>query len=177
MSRVGKNSITIPAGVQVSLVGSKVTATGPKGTLSYDITGAVDIKVESDSITISPRDSERRTLVMWGTNRSRIQNIVTGVSTGFKKDLELVGVGYRASVSGNNLVIQLGFSHDVQYSIPKGVEVKCDKPTSISIMGADLQQIGQMAAEIRAYRKPEPYKGKGVKYVGEYILRKEGKKK
>ena len=126
---------------------------------------------------MAPRNKERQTRMLWGTNRSRLQNLVTGVSVGFKKDLELVGVGYRASVAGNMLNIQLGFSHDVQYPIPQGVEVKCEKPTSISIFGADLQQIGQIAAEIRAYRKPEPYKGKGVKYVGEYILRKEGKKK
>jgi large subunit ribosomal protein L6 len=177
MSRVGKNAIAIPSGVQVSLAGTTITAKGPKGTLSYDFTGAVDVKVEGDKITVTPKNEERNTLVMWGTNRSRIQNLVTGVSVGFKKELELVGVGYRANVAGSTLNIQLGFSHDIQYAIPAGVEVKCEKPTSITIIGADIQQIGQMAAEIRSYRKPEPYKGKGVKYVGEYILRKEGKKK
>jgi large subunit ribosomal protein L6 len=177
MSRVGKNAISVPAGVKVTLDGAKMTVLGPKGSLTYVVTGAVDIKIDEQLVTVTPRDKERHTLVMWGTNRSRIQNLITGVSVGFKKDLELVGVGYRASVSGNMLIIQLGFSHDVQYPIPQNVEVKCEKPTLITILGADLQQIGQMAAEIRAYRKPEPYKGKGVKYVGEYILRKEGKKK
>ncbi len=177
MSRVGKNAITVPLGVEVSLAGTKVTAKGPKGTLSYEVTGAVDVKIEGNTVTVTPKNEERHTLVMWGTNRSRIQNLVTGVSVGFKKELELVGVGYRANVAGTTLNIQLGFSHDIQYPIPAGVEVKCEKPTAITIVGADIQQIGQMAAEIRSYRKPEPYKGKGVKYVGEYILRKEGKKK
>jgi large subunit ribosomal protein L6 len=177
MSRVGKYPISVPSGVQVSMDGRIVSVKGPKGALSYTVTGEVDIKIENNTIVVAPRNKERQTRMLWGTNRSRIQNLVTGVSVGFKKDLELVGVGYRASVAGNTLNIQLGFSHDVQYPIPQGVEVKCEKPTSISISGADLQQIGQIAAEIRAYRKPEPYKGKGVKYVGEYILRKEGKKK
>lgn len=177
MSRVGKYPVSIPSGVQVSMEGRTISAKGPKGTLSYVLTGEIDAKVEENQIVVTPRNKERATRMLWGTNRSRIQNIVTGVSTGFKKDLELVGVGYRAAVAGNTLTLQLGFSHDVKYPIPQGVEVKCEKPTSISIMGADLQKIGQMAAEIRAYRKPEPYKGKGVKYVGEYILRKEGKKK
>jgi large subunit ribosomal protein L6 len=177
MSRVGKYPISVPSGVQVSMDGRTVSAKGPKGALSYTVTGEVDIKIENNTIVVAPRNKERQTRMLWGTNRSRLQNLVTGVSVGFNKDLELVGVGYRASVAGNMLNIQLGFSHDVQYPIPQGVEVKCEKPTSISIFGADLQQIGQIAAEIRAYRKPEPYKGKGVKYVGEYILRKEGKKK
>lgn len=177
MSRVGKYPVSIPSGVQVSMDGRTVSAKGPKGTLLYTVTGDIDVKIEGDKIAVLPRNKERQTRMLWGTNRSRIQNIVTGVSVGFKKDLELVGVGYRASVAGNTLTIQLGFSHDIKYPIPQGVEVKCEKPTTISILGSDLQQIGQMAAEIRAYRKPEPYKGKGVKYVGEYILRKEGKKK
>jgi len=177
MSRVGKYPVSIPSGVQVSMEDRTVLAKGPKGTLSYALTGEIDVKIEDNKIVVTPRNQERQTRMLWGTNRSRIQNLVTGVSVGFKKDLELVGVGYRASVAGNTLNIQLGFSHDVQYPIPQGVEVKCEKPTSISISGSDLQQIGQIAAEIRAYRKPEPYKGKGVKYVGEYILRKEGKKK
>ncbi len=177
MSRVGKNPVTVPSGVQVTIDGRLVSAKGPKGTLSYSLTGEVDISLEGDKISLTPRNKERQTRMLWGTNRSRIQNVVTGVSVGFKKDLELVGVGYRANVAGSTLNIQLGFSHDIKYQIPEGVEVKCEKPTSISISGADLQKIGQMAAEIRGYRKPEPYKGKGVKYVGEYILRKEGKKK
>lgn len=177
MSRVGKYPVSIPSGVQVSMEGRTISAKGPKGNLSYVLTGEVDAKIEDNQIIVTPRNKERSTRMLWGTNRSRIQNIVTGVSTGFKKDLELVGVGYRAAVSGNTLTLQLGFSHDVKYPIPQGVEVKCEKPTTICIMGSDLQKIGQMAAEIRAYRKPEPYKGKGVKYVGEYILRKEGKKK
>jgi large subunit ribosomal protein L6 len=157
--------------------GRTISAKGPKGSLSYVLTGEVDAKVEDNAIVVTPRNTDRVTRMLWGTNRSRIQNLITGVSTGFKKDLELVGVGYRAAVAGNTLTLQLGFSHDVKYPIPQGVEVKCEKPTAITIIGADLQQIGQMAAEIRAYRKPEPYKGKGVKYAGEYILRKEGKKK
>lgn len=177
MSRVGKNPVTVPSGVQVTIDGRTVSAKGPKGNLSYTVTGEVDVALDSDKVVITPRNKERQTRMMWGTNRSRIQNIMTGVSVGFVKNLELVGVGYRANVAGSTLNIQLGFSHDIQYPIPQGVEVKCEKPTSIAISGADLQQIGQMAAEIRSYRKPEPYKGKGVKYVGEYILRKEGKKK
>jgi len=177
MSRVGKNPVSIPAGVAVTFEGKTISAVGPKGTLSYTVTGELDITVEDNKIILRPRNKERQTRMLWGTNRNRIQNLVTGVSIGFKKDLELVGVGYRANVLGNTLNIQLGFSHDIHYSIPQGVEIKCEKPTSISISGADVQQIGKIAADIRAYRKPEPYKGKGVKYVGEYILRKEGKKK
>lgn len=177
MSRVGKYPVSIPSGIEVSMEGRIVSAKGPKGTLSYTVTGDVDVKIEDNKVFVLPRNKERQTRMLWGTNRSRIQNLVTGVSVGFKKDLELVGVGYRANVAGNMLNIQLGFSHDVQYPIPQGVEIKCEKPTAISILGADLQQIGQIASEIRSYRKPEPYKGKGVKYVGEFILRKEGKKK
>lgn len=177
MSRVGNNPVTVPSGVQVTIDGRTLSAKGPKGNLSYIITGEVDVALEGDKVVITPRNKERQTRMMWGTNRSRVQNIITGVSVGFTKNLELVGVGYRASVAGSTLNIQLGFSHDIKCAIPQGVEVKCEKPTSIAISGADLQQIGQMAAEIRSYRKPEPYKGKGVKYVGEYILRKEGKKK
>ena len=177
MSRIGKNPVPVPAGVEVSVSGQKVKTKGKLGELQFVANSAVEIKFENGEVSVFPRDESRNARAQWGTARARIANMVTGVSEGFSKELELVGVGYRAALKGKDLQLQLGFSHDVLYPIPDGVKVTCEKPTSIKLEGADKQEIGQMAAEIRAYRPPEPYKGKGIRYVGEYIARKEGKKK
>ncbi len=177
MSRVGKNPVEVPSGVDIKIDGGLVTAKGKLGELTFQATDEVEISREENQIWVKPRDNSKRARAMWGTARARIGNLVQGVSEGFTKNMEIVGTGYRASVQGNNLNLQLGFSHDVVYPIPAGITVKCEKPTSISISGADKQAVGQMAAEIRAYRPPEPYKGKGVRYTDEEILRKEGKKK
>jgi large subunit ribosomal protein L6 len=177
MSRVGKNAVQVPSGVDLKIEGVLVTAKGKQGELSFAATEDVVISREEDQVWVKPVDESKRARAMWGTARSRIQNLVTGVSEGFTKSLEITGVGYRASVQGNTLNLQLGFSHDVNYPIPQGIKVVCEKPTSIAITGADKQKVGQMAAEIRAMRPPEPYKGKGVRYADEQILRKEGKKK
>lgn len=177
MSRIGKNPVPVPAGVEVSVSGQEVKTKGKLGELQFVANSAVEIKFENGEVSVFPRDESRNARAQWGTARARIANMVTGVSEGFSKELELVGVGYRAALKGKDLQLQLGFSHDVLYPIPDGVRVTCEKPTSIKLEGADKQEIGQMAAEIRAYRPPEPYKGKGIRYVGEYIARKEGKKK
>ena len=177
MSRIGKNPVPVPAGVEVSVSGQEVKTKGKLGELQFVANSAVEIKFENGEISVSPRNESRDARAQWGTARARIANMVTGVSAGFSKELELVGVGYRAALKGKDLQLQRGFSHDVLYPIPDGVKVTCEKPTSIKLEGADKQEIGQMAAEIRAYRPPEPYKGKGIRYVGEYIARKEGKKK
>ncbi len=177
MSRVGKNPVDVPSGVDIKIDGGLITAKGKLGELSFQATEDVEITSADNQIWVKPRDDSKRARAMWGTARSRIANLVQGVSEGFTKDMEIVGTGYRASVQGSNLNLQLGFSHDVVYPIPAGITVKCEKPTSISISGADKQAVGQMAAEIRGYRPPEPYKGKGVRYADEEILRKEGKKK
>lgn len=177
MSRIGKNPVPVPAGVEVSVSGQEVKAKGKLGELAFVANSAVEIAVENGEVTVTPRNETRDARAQWGTARARIANLVAGVSEGFSKDLELIGVGYRAAVKGSDLQLQLGFSHDVLYPIPAGIKVTCEKPTSIKLEGADKQAIGQMAAEIRGYRPPEPYKGKGIRYVGEYIARKEGKKK
>ena len=177
MSRIGKNPVPVPAGVEVSISGQEVKAKGKLGELSLVANAAVEVTLDDGQVSVKPRDESRDARAQWGTARARIANLVAGVSEGFSKELELVGVGYRAAVKGNDLQLQLGFSHDVLYPIPAGVKVTCEKPTSIKIEGADKQAIGQMAAEVRGYRPPEPYKGKGVRYLGEYIVRKEGKKK
>ena len=177
MSRIGKNPVPVPAGVEVSVSGQEVKTKGKLGELQFVANSAVEIKFENGEVSVFPRDESRNARAQWGTARARIANMVTGVSEGFSKELELVGVGYRAALKGKDLQLQLGFSHDVLYPIPDGVKVTCEKPTSIKLEGADKQEIGQMAAEMRAYRPPEPYKGKGIRYVGEYIARKEGKKK
>lgn len=177
MSRVGKNPVEVPAGVEVAIKGGLVSAKGKLGTLDFQATDDVEITQEDSKIWVKPVNETKKARAMWGTARSRIQNMVQGVSEGFTKELEINGVGYRAAVQGNALNLQLGFSHDVAYPIPEGITIKCEKPTSISISGADKQKVGQVAAEIRSYRPPEPYKGKGVKYADEVILRKEGKKK
>jgi large subunit ribosomal protein L6 len=177
MSRVGKHPVEVPGGVDVAVEGGLVRAKGKLGDLSYEATDDVSVALEDGKVVVRPANEGRRARAMWGTARSRIQAMVTGVSEGFTKQLEINGVGYRAAVQGQTLILQLGFSHDVNYPIPQGITVKCEKPTSIAISGADKQQVGQVAAEIRAFRPPEPYKGKGVKYADEHILRKEGKKK
>ncbi|WP_193368104.1 50S ribosomal protein L6 [Pelagibius marinus] len=177
MSRVGKNPVEVPAGVEVAIKGGLVSAKGKLGTLDFQATDDVQITQEDNKVWVKPVNETKKARAMWGTARSRIQNMVQGVSEGFTKELEINGVGYRAAVQGQALNLQLGFSHDVSYPIPEGITIKCEKPTSISISGADKQKVGQVAAEIRSYRPPEPYKGKGVKYADEVILRKEGKKK
>lgn len=177
MSRVGKNPVEVPQGVEVKIDGRLVTAKGQQGQLAYEMTDDVLAELADGNITVRPVGESKQARAMWGTARSRIQGLVTGVSEGFRKDLEIVGVGYRAAVQGSSLNLQLGFSHEVNYPIPEGIKIQCEKPTSIAISGADKQKVGQVAAEIRSYRPPEPYKGKGIKYADEFILRKEGKKK
>ncbi|MCW9034276.1 MAG: 50S ribosomal protein L6 [Alphaproteobacteria bacterium] len=177
MSRVGKNPVIVPEGVTVEVAGKSVSAKGKLGQLSMTLTNDIDIKLDGNELSFKPISNSIFARKMWGTARSRAQNLVTGVSEGFTKELEIQGVGYRAAVKGKNLELQLGFSHDVIHPIPEGITIKCESQTAIAISGADKQAVGQIAAEIRAYRPPEPYKGKGVRYKGEQVLRKEGKKK
>jgi large subunit ribosomal protein L6 len=177
MSRVGKYPVPVPAGVQVALQGRTVVAKGKNGELKLDLTDEVDVTIDAGTVAVAPRGGDRRARTMWGTTRSLIQSMVTGVSTGFTKNMEITGTGYRAAVQGKDLVLALGYSHEIKYAIPTGIKITCEKPTSIKVEGADKRQVGQVAAEIRAYRGPEPYKGKGVRYTDEVILRKEGKKK
>lgn len=177
MSRVGKYPVTVPSGVQVALQGRTVVAKGKNGELKLELTDAVDVTIENNLVTVKPRGGDRRARTLWGTTRSLINGMLTGVSTGFTKSMEINGTGYRAAMQGSDLVLNLGYSHEIRYPVPKGIKITCEKPTSIKVEGADKRQVGQVAAEIRAYRGPEPYKGKGVKYENEQILRKEGKKK
>jgi large subunit ribosomal protein L6 len=176
MSRVGKNPIVIPAGVEVS-VGQQITVKGPLGTLKAAAHPAVKVVVEGQSVSVSKVDGAVNGGAMWGTMRANLNNMVTGVSTGFQKKLQLVGVGYRAQAAGDTLNLSLGFSHPVAHKMPAGVKVECPTQTEILIKGSDKQQVGQVAAEVRAYRKPEPYKGKGVRYADEVVVIKETKKK
>ena len=177
MSRVGKNPVVVPDGVEVRVDDRQVTAKGKLGEISYVVADDVDFAFEDGKLTVAPRGESKRARAMWGTTRARLQNMVTGVSQGFTKKLEISGVGYRAAVQGKTLQLQLGYSHDIAQPIPEGVTVKCERPTLIEITGADKQVVGQLAAVVRSYRPPEPYKGKGIKYAEEIILRKEGKKK
>lgn len=177
MSRIGKNPITVPAAVTVTVDGQNVSVKGPKGTMTLALVDEVTVSMEDGGLTVAPRDETKRARSMWGTTRTNLANMVEGVEKGFAKNLEINGVGYRAQVQGKVLNLALGFSHDVNYEIPEGIEIKTPKQTEIEISGIDKQRVGQVAAEIRSYRPPEPYKGKGVKYAGEYIFRKEGKKK
>jgi len=177
MSRIGSAPVEIPQGVECQVVDGMLKAKGKLGELSLSLPLQVEVKIEDKAIVIAPKDSSKRSRMLWGTIRARASNMVQGVSEGFKKELEINGVGYRAAVQGQELVLSLGHSHEIRYPIPRGVTIKCGKPTEIEISGIDTQQIGQIASEIRSYRPPEPYKGKGVKYVGEKIVRKEGKKK
>jgi large subunit ribosomal protein L6 len=177
MSRIGKKPVDLPSGVTASLSGQTVEVKGPKGSLSFNATDDVTIKVEDNVITISPRGNSKRARQQWGMSRTQIQNLVTGVTDGFKKELEISGVGYRATPEGKNLKLQLGYSHDVIFEVPDGVTVTAPKQTQVIVEGIDAQLVGQVAANIREWRKPEPYKGKGIKYKDEYVFRKEGKKK
>ncbi|MCE2510657.1 MAG: 50S ribosomal protein L6 [Alphaproteobacteria bacterium] len=177
MSRVGKNPVIVPSGVDVAVEGQHVTAKGKLGELSVTLAGNVSISKEDDKVWVKPRDETKAARQMWGTARSLISSLVTGVADGFQARLEINGVGYRAQVQGKDLVLQLGFSQEIRYPIPQGIAIKCEKPTSIEISGADKRQVGQVAAEIRNFRRPEPYKGKGVKHEKEILVRKEGKKK
>ncbi len=177
MSRIGKKPVVIRDGVQVAIEGQTVTAKGPKGELCVVLVGEVTVNMTDEGVSVQPIGTSKRAHSMWGLSRTLVDNIVTGVSDGFEKRLEINGVGYRAKLEGRKLQLLLGFSHDVEYSIPEGIEVRCPKPTEIVVSGIDKQKVGQVAAEIRSFRPPEPYKGKGVKYADEYIFRKEGKKK
>jgi len=177
MSRIGKKPVAIPGGVTAAVDGQEVKVKGPKGELKHVLVDQVIAKAGEDGIEIAMREDTKEARAMWGMSRTLVANLVTGVTEGFTKKLEITGVGYRAAVQGQALQLQLGYSHDVQYPIPQGIQVQCPKPTEIVITGIDKQQVGQVAAEIRRFRPPEPYKGKGVRYAGEYILRKEGKKK
>jgi large subunit ribosomal protein L6 len=177
MSRIGKKPVAIPSGVTAKLDGHTVAVKGAKGELKFTAPDDVDVKLEGNLISVAPRGESKRARAMWGMSRSMIQNLVAGVTKGFEKKLEINGVGYKAAVAGKNLQLSLGYSHDVMFPIPVGVTITTPKPTEITIVGADKRQVGQVAAEIRAVRGPEPYKGKGVKYVDEFIFRKEGKKK
>ena len=177
MSRIGKKPVPVPSGVTATINGQQVAVKGPKGQLSLTLIDDVIVKMGEKGIEVAPRDDSKRARSMWGMSRTLVENLVEGVNKGFSKTLEITGVGYRAAMKGNDLQLQLGFSHDVVYQVPEGVQVACTKPTEIVVSGIDKAMVGQVAAEIRSYRKPEPYKGKGVKYAGEYIFRKEGKKK
>jgi large subunit ribosomal protein L6 len=177
MSRVGKYPVEIPAGVQVAIAGRMLTAKGKLGELKLELTDNVDAKVEDNKVSVAPRGNSTPARMMWGTTRALVANMVKGVSTGYTRSMEITGTGYRASVSGKTLTINLGFSHDVVFPIPDGITITCERPTAIKVTGVDKRQVGQVASEIRSWRPPEPYKGKGVKYDSETILRKEGKKK
>jgi large subunit ribosomal protein L6 len=177
MSRVGKKPVAVPKGVQVQLGGGELKVKGAKGELSMALVDEVEIAQEGEALVAKPREASKRARALWGLQRSLMANMMTGVTTGFTRDMEIQGVGYRAAVQGKNLNLQLGYSHDVVYPIPEGIQIVCERPTSIKVTGIDKQKVGQVAAEIRGYRPPEPYKGKGIRYVGEYVFRKEGKKK
>jgi len=177
MSRIGKKPVAIPSGVTAKVEGQKVSVKGAKGELTFVVPDDVDVKFENNEIKVDPRNESKRARALWGTSRAQVNNLVVGVTKGFEKKLEITGVGYKAAVAGKNLQLSLGFSHDVNYEIPAGIAIVTPKPTEIMVSGIDKRQVGQVAAEIRAYRGPEPYKGKGVKYADEFIFRKEGKKK
>jgi large subunit ribosomal protein L6 len=177
MSRIGKHPVPVPSGVKVALAGQQLTVNGKRGELSRYLPDEVELTEEAGAIRVRPRGKDGRGRAMWGLARTLVSNMVTGVSAGFTRKLLITGVGYRAALDGKILNLQLGYSHDIKYAIPEDIEVKCENPTSIEITGADRQRVGQIAAEIRAFRKPEPYKGKGIRYDDETILRKEGKKK
>ena len=177
MSRIGKYPVTIPGGVEVQLAGQTLTAKGQLGALSLMLSNEVTTSIVDGTVTVAPKNETKHSRAMWGTTRALINNMVTGVSTGFSVNLEITGVGYRAQVQGSTLNLQLGYSHDIPFPIPDDVRITCERPTVITVRGADRQRVGQIAADIRAYRPPEPYKGKGIKYATETVRRKEGKKK
>jgi large subunit ribosomal protein L6 len=177
MSRIGKRAVAVPQGVTANVEGQTVKVKGAKGALQFVVPDEVSVKMDKGGIQLDPKSETKKARSMWGTSRTLVANLVAGVTKGFEENLEITGVGYRAAVQGKTLNLQLGFSHDVSYPIPEGITIATPKPTEIKISGVDKQKVGQVAAEIRGYRPPEPYKGKGVKYVGEFIFRKEGKKK
>ena len=177
MSRIGKKAVPVPAGVTATREGKVLSVKGPKGTLSMPLADDIAYDVQADAIGVTPANDTKRARAFWGMQRTLVQNLVTGVTTGFSKKLVITGVGYRAAAQGKNLKLQLGYSHDVDFAIPEGIEIKTPDNTTVEISGIDKQKVGQVAAEIRRWRKPEPYKGKGIKYRGEFIFRKEGKKK
>jgi large subunit ribosomal protein L6 len=177
MSRIGRKSVSVPSGVTANVEGQTVKVKGPKGALQVVLPDDVAVTMEKSGIKVDPRNETKRARSMWGTSRTLVSNLMTGVTKGFERKLEITGVGYRAAVQGKNLQIALGYSHDVVYPVPEGITIATPKPTEVVVTGIDKQKVGQVAAEIRAFRPPEPYKGKGVKYEGEYIFRKEGKKK
>jgi large subunit ribosomal protein L6 len=177
MSRIGKKAVAIPKGVTATVNGKELSVKGPKGTLAMQMSDLIAFDVGAEQIGVQPANDSKQARAFWGMQRTLVQNLVTGVTEGFTKKLLITGVGYRAAAQGRNLRLQLGYSHDVNIDVPQGIEVKTPDATTVEISGADKQQVGQLAAEIRRWRKPEPYKGKGIKYDGEYIFRKEGKKK
>jgi large subunit ribosomal protein L6 len=177
MSRIGKKPVTVPGGVTAQVNGQEIKIKGPKGELKHVLVDDIIAKLENGGIEIAMREDTKNARAMWGMSRTMVANLIAGVTEGFTKRLEITGVGYRAAVQGQNLQLQLGYSHDVIYPIPQGIQIVCPRPTEIVITGIDKQKVGQVAAEIRSFRPPEPYKGKGIKYAGEFILRKEGKKK
>ena len=177
MSRIGKRAVAIPGGVTANIENGTLSVKGPKGTLSMGLADDIEYKVEGDEISVQPANKSRRARDFWGMQRTLVSNLVEGVTEGFSKTLEITGVGYRAQAQGQKLKLQLGYSHDVDIDVPQGLDVKTPDQTTVIISGMDKQAVGQLAAEIRRWRKPEPYKGKGIKYQGEYVFRKEGKKK
>jgi large subunit ribosomal protein L6 len=177
MSRIGKKPVSLPSGVTAQVNGQEVKVKGPKGELKHVLADAMVAKLDKDGIEIAMREDNKEARAMWGMSRTMVANLIAGVTEGFTRRLEITGVGYRAAVQGQNLQLQLGYSHDIAFPIPQGIQVACPKPTEIVVTGIDKQKVGQVAAEIRRFRPPEPYKGKGIRYAGEFILRKEGKKK
>ena len=177
MSRIGKHPVAVPDGVTVSLTDGEIKIKGKLGELNAVISDLVNVELKDNSVVVSPVNESRESRAMWGTTRANINDMVKGVSQGFSKKMEIVGVGYKAAMQGNNLKLSLGFSHEVDFPVPEGIKIVCSSPTALEVSGFDKQKVGQVCAEIRKYRSPEPYKGKGIKYAGEAILRKEGKKK
>jgi large subunit ribosomal protein L6 len=177
MSRIGKKVVDLPSGVTASVSGQSIEVKGPKGTRSFTATDDVTLTVEENAVKVTPRGTSKRARQQWGMSRTMVANLVTGVTSGFKKELEIQGVGYRAQMQGTTLKLNLGYSHDVEYVAPEGVTITAPKQTEIVVEGNDQQQVGEVAAKIRDWRRPEPYKGKGIRYKGEFIFRKEGKKK
>jgi large subunit ribosomal protein L6 len=177
MSRVGKKPVAVPSGVTAKVEGQTVSVKGPKGELKFTVPDDVAVALDNGAIKVDPRTDSKRARAMWGMSRSMVNNLVVGVTSGYERKLEITGVGYKAAVAGKTLQLSLGYSHDVNYPIPAGIAIATPKPTEVTISGIDKRQVGQVAAEIRAFRGPEPYKGKGIKYEGEFIFRKEGKKK
>ena len=177
MSRIGKKPVTVPSGVTANIAGGELSVKGPKGTLTMPLADDIKYETVDGGISVQPANETKRARAFWGMQRTLVQNLITGVTEGFSKKLLITGVGYRANAQGKTLKLQLGYSHDVNFEIPEGIEIKTPDQTTVEISGIDKQKVGQVAAEIRRWRKPEPYKGKGIKYRGEYIFRKEGKKK